>query len=163
MLSPSPLCCSPDIAVFKMVATTSHLMSYQTPSRGDKGEERCVRAAVRASHTDGAAAGTATSPARSAPLLSIRLVPTKHSGMCFPLQPEAKTWTALRLPEREHTSVALCQSSALHPVANRSLSWMSAWNRACLEPLLVWFISPGPGKQQCWDFAQQGWHLFNIP
>lgn len=27
----------------------------------------------------------------------------------------------------------------------------------------AWIFSPGSGKQQCWDFAQQGWHLFNIP
>lgn len=91
---------------YLLIATPSHLMSYWTTSTGDKGEQGAAVQLLPMLCTPIRAAAwnrTASSPARSAPLLSIMVLPTKHSKMWFPLDPEAKAWTKIELHNWEHT------------------------------------------------------------
>lgn len=54
----------------------------------------------------------------------------------------------------------LFQTSSLWPAET---GYGQVQETASVDLLLIWFISSGPSKQWCCDFAWQRFHLFNIP
>lgn len=130
-----------------LVATTSRLMSCYAVSAGDRGE-----------HSD-----TAAQPARPALLPSIVLL-RPSTAKLLPWRPWGKILNKnVTSKLRTYTWSHCAKTSSLYPVANKSCLWTSESNRASVDQLLMWFIiSPGSGKQWCWDFEWQRWHPFNI-